>query len=139
MFRHVAVTNLERGDAWDALGIPLAGSARRFDLSLIGEIVEQTDGYPYFLQFFAGFLCSRVPRPAIALGDYRALESSLLHELDLACFEDRYAVAGPAGQRVLDAMAQSGGRVTTLQLRRAPAETPNVDAIIGRLLERGLI
>jgi len=139
MFRHVAVTNLERGDAWDALGIPLAGSERRFDLSLIGEIVEQTDGYPYFLQFFAGFLCSRVPRPAIALGDYQALESSLLHELDLAFFEDRYAVAGPAGQRVLDAMAQSGGRVTTLQLRRALAETPNVDAIIGRLLERGLI
>ena len=139
MFRHVVVGHLQPGDAWDALGIPLVGSGRTLDQPLINEIVEQTGGYPYFLQFFAGFLCSRVPRPAIALGDYQALESSLLHELDLAFFEDRYVVAGPAGQRVLDAMARSGGRVTTLQLRRALAETPNVDAIIGRLLERGLI
>jgi len=53
MFRHVVVGNLERGDAWDALGIPLAGSGRSFAMPLIGEIVELTGGYPYFLQFSA--------------------------------------------------------------------------------------
>lgn len=139
MFRHVVVANLERGDAWDALGIPLAGSGRTFALNLIGDIVEQTDGYPYFLQWFGGFLCSRVPRRSVGRGDYEALEPMLLHELDLAFFEDRYAVAGPAGQRVLDAMARSGGRARALELRRELAGTANVDAIIGRLLERGLI
>jgi hypothetical protein len=29
IFRHVVVGNLDRDDAWDALGIPLAGSGRR--------------------------------------------------------------------------------------------------------------
>ena len=139
MFRHIVIANLDRGDAWDALGIPLAGSGRTFALNLIGDIVEQTDGYPYFLQFFGGFLCSRVATPTVEHADYRALEPMLLHELDLAFFEDRYATAGPAGQRVLDAMARSGGRVSALELRRALAETANVDAIVGRLLERGLI
>ncbi len=97
MFRHLVIGHLERGDAWDALGIPLSGSDRSFELSLVGEIVERTAGYPYFLQFFGGFLCSRVGRPDVRLTDYLALESSLLHELDLAFFEDRYLVAGAAG------------------------------------------
>jgi hypothetical protein len=51
MFRHVIIGHLEREDAWGALGIPLSGSGRTFDLSLVGEIVERTAGYPYFLQF----------------------------------------------------------------------------------------
>lgn len=139
MFRHIVIANLERGDAWDALGIPLAGSGRTFGLNLVGDIVEQTDGYPYFLQFFGGFLCSRVPKATVERADYRALEPTLLHELDLAFFEDRYAVAGPTGQRVLDEMARHGGRVSALEIRRALSETPNVDPIVARLLERGLI
>lgn len=139
MFRHVVIANLERGDAWDALGIPLAGSGRTFALNLVGDIVEQTDGYPYFLQFFGGFLCSRVPRAAVERADYRSLEPTLVHELDLAFFEDRYAVAGHAGQRVLDEMARHGGRVSALEIRRALSETTNVDQIVARLLERGLI
>jgi hypothetical protein len=139
MFRHVVIANLERGDAWDALGIPLAGSGRTFALNLVGDIVEQTDGYPYFLQFFGGFLCSRVPKPSVERADYLALEPTLLHELDLAFFEDRYAVAGPAGQRVLDEMARHGGRVSALDVRRALPETPNIDQVVARLLERGLI
>ena len=138
-FRHVVIANLERGDAWDALGIPLAGSGRTFALNLVGDIVEQTDGYPYFLQFFGGFLCSRIPKAAVERADYRSLEPTLLHELDLAFFEDRYAVAGPAGQRVLDEMAWHGGRVSALEIRRALPETPNVDQVVARLLERGLI
>ncbi len=139
MFRHLVIANLERGDAWDALGIPLAGSGRSFALDLIGDIVEQTDGYPYFLQFFGGFLCSRVATPGIERADLRLLEATLLHELDLAFFEDRYAIAGPAGQRVLAEMARRGGRVSALELRRALPETQNVDQVVARLLERGLI
>lgn len=139
MFRHVVIANLERGDARDALGIPLARSGRTFGLNLIGDIVDQTDGYPYFLQFFGCFLCSRVPRAAIERGDYQALEPILLHELDLAFFEDRYAVAGPAGRRVLDVMARASGAVTVLALRRALPEVGNVDEHIHRLVDRGLV
>ena len=139
MFGHAVVANLERGDAWDALGIPLAGSGRSFALNLVGDIVEATDGYPYFLQFFGGFLCSRVPTADIERSDYAALEPALLHELDLAFFEDRYAVAGPAGGRVLEVMARHPGSVTALAIRRALPETANIDQVVGRLLERGLV
>jgi len=139
MFRHVVVGHLQREDAWDALGIPLAGSGRTLDRSLIGEIVEQTGGYPYFLQFFGGFLCSRIARPDVRLVDYTALEPSLIHELDLAFFEDRYLGAGSAGQRVLEVMSRSGDRVTALSLRRSLIDLPNVDVVVRRLVDRGLV
>ena len=71
--------------------------------------------------------------------DHLALEPALIHELDLAFFEDRYEVAGPAGQRVLDAMARHGGRVTALEIRRALPDVQNVDQVVARLLERGLV
>ncbi|MGH2601103.1 MAG: ATP-binding protein [Dehalococcoidia bacterium] len=51
MFRHVSVGNLELDAAEEALAIPLANSHRRFGLSLLSEICEQTAGYPYLLQF----------------------------------------------------------------------------------------
>jgi hypothetical protein len=139
MFRQVVVANLERGDAWDALGIPLVGSGRAFALNLVGDIVEQTEGYPYFLQFFGGFLCSRVAKPTVERADYESLEPTLLHELDLAFFEDRYAVAGPAGRRVLDVMAGATGAVTSLAIRHALSDIGNVDEHLRRLVDRGLV
>ncbi len=139
MFRHVVVGHLQPGDAWDALGFPLVGSGRTLDLPLINEIVEQTGGYPYFLQFFGGFLCSRLARPDVRLVDYTALEPSLIHELHLAFFEDRYLGAGVAGQRVLEAMSLSGGRVSALSLRRGLVDLPNVDVVVRRLVDRGFV
>jgi len=73
-------------------------------------------------------LCSRVSRSEIGLKDYLVLESSLLHELDLAFFEDRYLVAGAAGQRVLEAMARAGGGrsmpLRSLKTCRTPLSKP---------------
>lgn len=139
MFRHVVVGNLERGDAWDALGIPLAGSGRSFALSLIGEIVETTGGYPYFLQFVAAYLCRSIPTPDVSAADYRAVEPALLHELDLAFFEDRFEGASPTEQHVLEAMAREPGQIRLTRLRPRVGDVASLDLVVRRLVERGLI
>lgn len=139
MFRHPVVGNLERGDAWDALGIPLATSGRRFALSVVGDIVDQTGGYPYFLQFFAAYVWRSVSANDVSLGDYRAVEPSLLHELDLAFFDDRFEVASPTEQRILEAMAHEAGAVRLPRLRQHLPEQAGMDLLIRRLVERGLI
>ena len=117
MFRHAVVGNLEQGDAWDALGIPLAGSGRSFALSLIGDIVETTGGYPYFLQFVGAYLCRSITTPDVTAADYQTVEPALLHELDLAFFEDRFEGATPTEQRVLEAMAREPGQIRLTRLR----------------------
>ena len=140
MFRHVAVGNLELDAAEEALAIPLAGTGRGFGLSLIGEICEQTAGYPYFLQFFGAFTCSRVGLQHIALGDFQRIESALLHELDLAFFEDRFLTASAAEQDLLVRIAgHSGDRVSAAELRLRLRGGPNVNELLRRLVARGLL
>jgi hypothetical protein len=139
MFRHLVVGNLERGDAWDALGIPLATSGRRFAPSVVGDIVEQTGGYPYFLQFFAAYIWRSVSATEVSLSDYRAVEPSLVHELDLAFFDDRFEVASPTEQQILEAMAREAGAVRLPRLRQHLPEQAGLDLLVRRLVERGLV
>jgi hypothetical protein len=139
MFRHTVVDHLEADAADEALAIPLAGSGRSFGLSLISEITEQTAGYPYFLQFFGAFACSRIGLEHIELSDYQRIEAALLHELDLAFFEDRFEGAPPGEQTVLEAMARETGPVTLRRLRERLAGAGNLDLLVRRLIERGLV
>ena len=139
MFRHVVVGNLGRDDSWDALGIPLAGSGRSFALSVVGEIVEGTAGYPYFLQFFGAYVCRSITSPEVDLDSYLAVEPSLLHELDLAFFEDRFEGASPTEQRILEAMARETGHVRLGDLHRELPGLSGLNLLIRRLVERGLI
>ena len=140
MFRHVVIDNLELDAAGDALAIPLASARRGFGLSLIGHIVEQTGGYPYFLQFFGAFTCSRIGLEHIELADFQRIESALLHELDLAFFEDRFLTASVSEQELLLRIAaRAGDRLTTAHLRSAMSDLPNVDELLRRLVARGLL
>ncbi len=139
MFRHVVVGNLDRADAHDALGIPLAGSGRSFDVAVTGEIVAGTAGYPYFLQFFGAYVCRSVPTPAVSLDAFRAVEPALLHELDLAFFEDRFEGASPIEQRVLEAMAREPGRILLARIRPRLSDVASLDLVVRRLVDRGLV
>jgi hypothetical protein len=139
MFRHVVLANLERGDAWDALTIPLARTSRRFATSVVGEIVEATGGYPYFVQYFGAYLWRVAPADELTSAAYRSLEPSLLHELDLAFFEDRFEGATPAEQAVLAAMARQRTAVDVADLRRTLPEQASLDTLVRRLVERGLL
>jgi hypothetical protein len=139
MFRHVVVGNLELDAAEEALAIPLAGSGRSFGLSLLSEICEQTAGYPYFLQYFGAFTCGRIGLERIELADFQRVEAALLHELDLAFFEDRFEGAPRSEQQVLEAMAHEAGRATLRRIRADVADVPNVDLLVRRLIERGLV
>ncbi len=139
MFRHAVVGNLELDAAEEALAIPLAASGRSFGLSLITEMVEQTAGYPYFLQFFAAFACSRIGLKHIELADYQRVESALFHELDLAFFEDRFEGAAPSEQVLLLAMARAGGRVGLARLGNEIPAGLNVPVGLRRLIDRGLV
>jgi len=139
MFRHVVVGNLERADAWEALGVPLSSNDRSFAPLVTGEIVEATAGYPYFLQFFGAFVCRSVATSEVSIDDYEAIEPALLHELDLAFFEDRFEGASPIEQRVLEAMARESGRIPLARIRPRLGDVASLDLVVRRLVDRGLV
>jgi hypothetical protein len=140
MFRHVVVDNLSLDAAGEALAVPLVGTGRSFSLSLVGQIVDHTAGYPYFLQFFGAFTCSRIGLDHIELADFERIEPALLHELDLAFFEDRFLTASPAEQDLLLRMADRlGDRLTSADLQAVVTDVPNVRELLRRLVARGLL
>ena len=139
MFRHIVLANLERGDAWDALTIPLSQTSRRFATSVIGHIVEATGGYPYFLQFFGAYLWRAVPAPEVTTAAYRGVEPSLLHELDTAFFDDRFQAATLLERDVLLSMAREAGAVNLATIRTRLPETAGAAELASRLVERGLL
>ncbi len=96
-------------------------SGRGFSLGLVGHIVEQMRGYPYFLQFFAAFACSRIGLARIERSDFERVKAALLHGLDLAFFEDRFLTASPAEQQILGAMAAVGSRRVGPSATRSPS------------------
>ena len=119
MFRHVVVGNLEPDDARDALTVPLEGSGRSFALGALSIISSRPAGaYPYFLQFMAAYACRSVTTAEVDLAAYQAAEPALLHELDLAFFDDRFEGASPAEQRLLRVMAREPGLIRLAGLRR---------------------
>ena len=136
MFRHIVIGHLERGDVWDALGIPLAAAAGAFELPLLGEIVEQTGGYPYFLQFFGSFLCSRVGRPT---SDSRTISPS-----SDACSTSSISRSSRTAISVAGPPANACWRrwpVWRPHQRAEPSSSldlPNVDVVVRRLVDRGL-
>ncbi len=101
-------------------------------MTVIADIVETTGGYPYFLQFFGAYLCRSVATPDVSVDDYRALEPALLHELDVAFFEDRFESASPTEQRVLEAMGRSHDQVRIGTLRRELADLSGLDLLVRR-------
>jgi hypothetical protein len=139
MFRHVVVGNLPPDAAADAVAIPLAGSGRSFSLALIDHVVEATAGYPYFLQFAGAFACSRIGLPHIERSAFQGVEEAMIHELDLAFFEDRFEGAAPTEQALLLAMARAGGRASLGRIAREAG--PGVNAAVGlrRLIDKGLV
>lgn len=139
MFRHLVVANLERGDAWEAIQRPLSRTDREIATSVVGDIVEQTAGYPYLLQFFGAYVYRSVSTPAVSMADYRAVEPALVHELDLAFFDDRFEGATPTEQLILEAMGRQTGRVRIADLRRRLPDLTGHDMLLRRLVDRGLV
>ena len=77
--------------------------------------------------------------PTSASTDYLALESSLLHELDLAFFEDRYSSPARPASASSTRWPAPAGACRRLSLRRTLADLPNVDVVVRRLVDRGLV
>jgi hypothetical protein len=139
MFRHVVVGNLPLDAAADALAIPLAGSGRSFSLGLIDHVVETTAGYPYFLQFAGAFACSRIGLEHIERADFERVEEAMIHELDLAFFEDRFEGAAPTEQALLLAMGRAGGRTTLARITQEAGPGVNTAVGLRRLIDKGLV
>lgn len=108
LFEFVAIGPLGTAAATDALCKPVEAEGATFESAAIAEILEQTQGYPYFLQEWGKHAWDIATGSPIRKDDATAATTSALAELDASFFRVRFDRLTPSEKRYIRAMAELG-------------------------------
>jgi hypothetical protein len=108
LFEFVAVGALDDMAARDAIRLPVEREGEAIDDAALDAILEQTQGYPYFLQEWGKHSWDVADASPITSNDVAVATRSALAELDASFFRVRFDRLTPAEKRYLRAMATLG-------------------------------
>lgn len=146
MFRGEEIGSLEETDAREAFEQPLAESGAEVsaDADLVGSVVEEVEGYPYFIQLWGAELWDTAEIAGTSHLTRELLEAArpdIYRRLDLDFYNPRVETLTPAEQDVL--LGTAGADYPPLvvsKLNDAINKTPaNVNVLLGRLVEAGVL
>lgn len=144
LFRGEDVGSLAPDEALDAFARPLEQTARTTDRKLAAAVVEEVEGYPYFVQLWGSELWDAADLAGVDRFSMRLLEATradIYARLDRDFYEPRIATLTPAEQDVLAASASCPyPPLRSAALNRASEKTPgNVNVLLGRLVDAGAL
>ena len=140
-FRLLGVGNLCLEDAQKALAEPLRESKYSFSSELIEQVARDTDGYPYFLQFFGSEIISNARRSRITLDDYLRIKGAIMARLDADFYDQRFDALSCSQKRVLVAVSKVDGDVASLSALESIAGISKASLVrhLVRLEEKGMV
>jgi hypothetical protein len=142
MFSFKETGSLSPAEAKEVIEKTLKGSGYSFGSKLIDAIVRDTRGYPYFIQFYGYFLIENASKSSLTLADFNKIRTSLLKELDISFFEDRFNLASDKEKKILVAMANvmEDDVAAALSIRKhAKVSHPTLMELLKRLQDKGLV
>jgi hypothetical protein len=140
MFSVKRIGNLSKEASCEAIRLPLKNSNIFFTDKLIKAIVDETLGYPYFLQFYPFYLIQNIPKKKVGLNEFNEMYPLLLKELDESFFSGRFNRASEGEQRILFEMAKLGVEKRFSELRKSAKIDKNyLNQILINLINKGLI
>lgn len=144
LFRGEEVDSLPRDEALAAFTRPLEGTARTADEGVAEAVVEEVEGYPYFIQLWGSELWDAADLAGLDRFTPELLDEvrPQIHErLDRDFYEPRVATLTPAEQEVLLASAACAyPPLRASDLGTVSEKTPgNVNVLLGRLVEAGAL
>jgi len=108
LFEFIEVGPLDPEAARAAIRVPIEREDETIEPSALMAIVDQTQGYPYFLQEWGKHSWDAAGNSPITSEDVAAATASALAELDASFFRVRFDRLTPAEKRYLRAMASLG-------------------------------
>jgi hypothetical protein len=144
MFRGEEIGSLGPDDAKEALVRPLAESAVTPEPGVVERVVEEVEGYPYFLQLWGAELWDAAVTVEVDRFSAKLLDAArpeIYRRLDLDFYDPRVATLTPAEQDVLLASADCAyPPLAVADLNEAISKTPgNVNVLLGRLVDSGVL
>ena len=138
LFDFPRIGELDPDAARDAIAVPAAKQDVAFDDAALDRIVEETHGYPYFLQEWGKHVWDVAPRSPITLDDVENASVVAIAALDESFFRVRFDRLTPAEKRYLRAMAELGagphrsGDIATELNRKVTALGPTRNQLISK-------
>lgn len=144
MFRGIEVGSLQRAEAEEAFLRPLRQTSATVEMSCATAVLDAVAGYPYFVQLWGAELwdAAAEQRELIFTTELlHAIEPRIIERLDRDFYEGRMDVLTAAEEELV--MASAGCYYPPLlvsELRKfTPKSEGNVNNLVGRLVEHGLI
>ena len=108
LFEFAEVGSLSGSDAAEAIVLPAQQEAVEFEPAAIDRIVEESRGYPYFLQEWGFHVWNGSPATPVTDGDVRSVRAGVIAALDDSFFRVRMDRVTPKEREYLRAMAELG-------------------------------
>ncbi len=108
MFNFPNVGTLNDSEVRDALAIPAGAQGASFEPAAIELIIDESAGYPYFVQEWGYHAWNAAPGDLITLNDVKAAKCSVTEALDRDFFPVRFDRLAPKERDYLRAMAELG-------------------------------
>jgi AAA ATPase-like protein len=144
LFRGEEVDSLPRDEARAAFMRPLEQTGRTADEDVAAAVVEEVEGYPYFIQLWGSELWDAADLAGADRLSMELLEEArpeIYQRLDRDFYEPQVSTLTPAEQDVLLASASCPyPPLRASDLGKVSDKTPgNVNVLLGRLVEAGVL
>ena len=140
MFSTQELGNLRAPENRAALVDPAVRLGRRYDDDVVDAVMDDTGGYPFFIQVYGDALWTGSHAEMIAMTDFRRLRPRILTTLDAGFFRARYVRASPNERLLMRNIATFGESATIEQLQQASGRRNNeIQPTVSALIQKGLV
>jgi hypothetical protein len=144
MFQGFRIDSLDDTASKEALVNPLAGTTITANPKLVERIVNDVDGYPYFLQLWGAELWDATVDAGgteMTASTLDVIEPGIQKRLDLDFYEPRIESLTPAEQDLLlESAACAYPPLRVAELNDASKKTPgNINVLLGRLVKSNVL
>ena len=108
LFEYPEIGPLRPSEAEEALQIPVRNEGAAFTREALDEVIEVTQGYPYFLQQWGYEAWNLAAGPTIELADIHLATARAIRRLDESFFRVRFDRLTPKEKDYLRALAEMG-------------------------------
>ncbi len=141
LFTFRTIDSLPQSAAARALTVPASRVGVKYDRQALSSVLEEAQGYPYFLQQWGETVWNEADGSPISVDDVHAAHDLVTEELDRRFFRDRYNTASEAERIYMAAMADigPGPHSSTEIAQRMGKTTRQLSVRREALLRKGLI
>ncbi|MEO9049426.1 MAG: ATP-binding protein [Candidatus Dormiibacterota bacterium] len=140
MFAIQEIGNLRTPEDRAAFVDPAARLGRRYTDDVVEAVMQDTGGYPFFIQVYGDALWSGSNGETITMADFKRLRPRILSTLDAGFFRARYVRASPNERKLMRHVAEVGESATSEQLQHASGLRNNeIQPTISSLIQKGLV